>query len=103
MCWLLAHQLCKLLPRMQALSNAGHSSVFVLHTAPTADQPLLAAGSGAATSADPQQAAQQGSIAIRGADDGLDFGLDGVLAAQQTVFDATFYRPVNTSFTGAGR
>lgn len=93
------HQAYGLLPHAQALSNAGHSSVFVLHTAPTADQPLLAAGLDPAASA-PQQA-QQGSIAIRGADGGLDFGLDGILAAQQTVFDATFYRPVNTSFIGA--
>ena len=82
---------------MQALTNAGHSTVFVLHADPMPDQPLVAAGS----SSEPDQAAQEGgSIAVRGADGGLDFGLDGRSLQRQTVFDATFYRPVNTIFTG---
>ena len=40
------------------------------------------------------------SIPVHGADGGLAFGPTPNPQARQTVFDATFYRPVNTSFTG---
>lgn len=86
---------------MQALSNAGHTSVFVLRAAPAADQPLVGASSGAPAAAGQAQAATNGSIAIHGADGGLAFGLASPPGARQTVFDAVLYRPVNTSFTGA--
>ena len=70
---------------MQSLSNAGHSIVEVLRTAPAPDQPIM-----------------QGdrSIAVHGADGGLAFGPTPDRRERQGVFDATFYRPVNTSFTG---
>ena len=88
-------------PYTQALSNAGHSSVFVLRTSPAPDQPLVEeASSGAAAAPDQPQAAGNGSIAVHGADGGLAFGLASPPNARQTVFDAALYRPVNAGFTG---
>ncbi len=70
---------------VQALSYGGYPAVEVLRTAPVPDQ-VIAAGNR--------------SIAVTGADGGLAFGpvLDGT--GLQTVFDATFFRPINTTFTG---
>ena len=50
----------------------------------------------------PDEAIMRGnqSISVRGADGGLAFGPTPNPQDRQTVFDATFYRPVNTSFTG---
>lgn len=70
---------------VQSLSYAGHSLVDVLRTAPAPDEAL---------------AKGNRSIAVHGADGGLAFGPTLDKRDRQTVFDATFYRPVNTSFTG---
>ena len=50
----------------------------------------------------PDQAivADNRSIAVNGADGGLAFGPYVDKSELQTVFDATFYRPINTTFTG---
>jgi hypothetical protein len=81
---------------VQSLSYAGHTLVEVLRTSPGQDEPVLRAN-GTAGGAD---GSAPDSIPVRGADGGLAFGLDVQRSVMQTVFDATFYRPVNTSFTG---
>ena len=59
--------------------------VQVLRTAPAPDQAIVA---------------DNRSIAVNGADGGLAFGPSVDKRELQTVFDATFYRPINTTFTG---
>jgi hypothetical protein len=59
--------------------------VEVLRTAPAPDQAITA---------------DNRSIAVNGADGGLAFGPTLDKSQLQTVFDATFYRPINTTFTG---
>lgn len=76
------------------LSYAGHTEVDVLRASPGADEPIVR--SGAAAAARPED-----MIAVHGADGGLAFGLNINRTAHHTVFDATFYRPVNTTYTGA--
>ena len=59
--------------------------VEVLRTAPAPDEAIVA---------------DNRSIAINGADGGLAFGPSVDKRELQTVFDATFYRSINTTFTG---
>lgn len=59
--------------------------VEVLRTAPALDEAIVA---------------DNRSIAVNGADGGLAFGPSVDKRELQTVFDATFYRPINTTFTG---
>lgn len=84
---------------LQLLSYAGHTEVNVLRASPGIDEPVVKHGSAAAADSG---AAAAGTISVRGADGGLDFGLGASRSAPQTIFDATFSRPVNTTFTGAG-
>lgn len=86
---------------MQALSSAGHTSVFVLRASPAPDQPLVGATIGA-TAANQAQPNLAGSIAVHGADGGLAFGPAPPPGARQTVCDGVLSRPVNTTFTGVG-
>ena len=81
----------------QILSYAGHTTVNVLRASPGLDEPIARNGGAAAD----VSAAAADTIGVHGADGGLDFGLGVSRSAPQTVWDATFSRPVNTSFTGA--
>ena len=70
---------------LQALEYAGYPIVEVLRVAPAPDQAVMRGDR---------------SIPVHGADGGLAFGPTPERQSWQTVFDPTFYRPVNTSFTG---
>lgn len=71
---------------LQSLGYGGYPIVEVLRTAPAPDEAILRGGQ---------------SIPVHGADGGLAFGPTPNWQDRQTVFDATFYRPVNASFTGS--
>ena len=81
----------------QVLSYAGHTTVNVLRASPQVDQPIVKGGADAAAAPDSD------TIAVRGADGGLDFGLHVSRTSPETIFDATLYRVVNTTFTGVHR
>lgn len=83
----------------QIMSYAGHNTVNVLRASPGVDEPVVRNGAAAADASGAAVAAD--TIVVRGSDGGLDFGLGVSRSAPQTVWDATFSRPVNTSFTGA--
>ena len=71
---------------LQSLGYAGYPVVEVLRMAPAPDEAIMRGGR---------------SIPVHGADGGLAFGPTPDPQDRQVVFDATFYRPVNTSFTGS--
>ena len=79
------------------LSYAGHTTVNVLRASPSLDEPVVK------SNADGAAATDSDMIAVRGADGGLDFGLHVSRTRPETIFDATLYRVVNTTFTGAQR
>ncbi|KAK9917273.1 hypothetical protein WJX75_002617 [Coccomyxa subellipsoidea] len=85
-------------PAAKILSYAGHNTVNVLRASPGVDEPVVRNGAAAADASGAAVAANR--IVVRGSDGGLDFGLGVSRSAPQTVWDATFSRPVNTSFTG---
>ena len=70
---------------LQSLGYAGYPIVEVLRTAPAPDEAITRGSQ---------------SIPVHGADGGLAFGPTPDPQDRQTVFDATFDRPINTSFTG---
>lgn len=78
----------------QILSYAGHTTVNVLRTSPSLDEQVVKSGG------DATAAPESDTIAVRGADVGLDFGLHVSGTSPETIFDATLYRVVNTTFTG---
>ena len=71
---------------LQSLGYAEYPVVEVLRTAPAPDEAIMRGNQ---------------SIPVHGADGGLAFGPTPDPQDRQMVFDATFYRPVNTVFTGS--